>query len=269
MLLLDFKEFHVGKICTPLFCNFLSVFFGYRDESSTKDTDKPSNVMTSLLKVLQHLENTPDVLSYGMLGLQQYSADVSTPMTQGSFSHCPLHTSIMMNLSKLHGIKYNPYRYWWEDVNVSLQVLAGGIHTCRFNHLVVAKKCIETGGATAFKEEPAHSTEGSGLNKELLPGDKLVTAPDREDAPYLSVPAYYLLERYLELMGAVRLFPEAADKPDHPVLVVDCYVNLGPRVCLEFVSSHGWDKSKKNDKQDTRYGCFLGSKRASNSPDSN
>ncbi|XP_078360674.1 GREB1-like protein isoform X2 [Oculina patagonica] len=228
-----------------------------KDESSTKDTDKPSCVMTSLLKVLQHLENTPDLMSYGMLGLQQYSADVSTPVTQGSFSHCPLHTSIMMNLGTLQGIKYNPYRYWWEDVNMSLQVLAGGIHSCRFNHLVVAKKFIETGGATAFKEEPANSTEGSSHNKELLPGDKLVTAPDREDAPYLSVPAYYLLERYLELTGAARLFPEAEDKPDHPVLVVDCYVNLGPRVCLEFVSSHGWDKSKKNDKQDTRYGGLL------------
>lgn len=239
-----------------VFVKCLYVFCGFREESSAKDTDGRPFVMTSLVKVLQQLESTPDLINYGMLGLQQYSADASAPVAQGSFSHCPLHSSIMMNLGKLQGIKYNPNRYWWEDVDLSLQVLAEGIPTCRFNHLVVAKKFIETGGNTAFKEEPAVSTEGSSHNKELLPGDKLVTAPDREDAPYLPVPAYYLLERYLELMGAARLFPEAVDNSDHPVLVVDCYVNLGPRICLEFVSSRSWDKSKKNDKQDTRYDCF-------------
>lgn len=249
-----------GNNCTQFSSTvFLNVFVfcGCREESFTKDPDGPSCVMTSLIKVLQHLENTPDLMNYGMLGLQQYSADTSTPVSQGSFSHCPLHTSIMMNLSKLQGLTYNPHRYWWEDVDMSLQLLADGVHTCRFNHLVVAKKFIETGGTTAFKEEPAHSTEGSSHNKELLPGDRLVTAPDRGDAPYLSVPAYYLLERYLELMGAARLFPEATDKLDHPVLVVDCFVSLGPRLCLEFVSSRGWDKGKKSDKQDTRYGCPL------------
>ena len=232
------------------------MFCAFREESSAKDSDGPPFIMTSLVKVLQQLESTPDLMNYGMLGLQQYSANASAPVAQGSFSHCPLHSSIMMNLSKLQGINYNPNRYWWEDVDLSMQVLADGIPTCRFNHLVVAKKFIETGGNTAFKEEPAVSAEGSSHHRELLPGDRLVTAPDREDAPYLPVPAYYLLERYLELMGAARLFPEAVDHSDHPVLVVDCYVNLGPRICLEFVSSRGWDKSQENEKLDTRYDCF-------------
>lgn len=136
------------------------------------------------------------------------------------------------------------HRYWWEDENFSLKVLANGIHTCRFNHLVVAKKFIETGGNTSFKEEPAQSAEG---RTDLLPGDNLVTAPDREDASYLSAPAYYLLERYLELMGATKLFPVTAAHPEHPVLVVDCYVNLGPKLTVEFVSSKGWEKDKKTD----------------------
>ena len=231
--------------------------FGFREEPSVKEVEGPSFVMTSLWRVLQHLENTPDLLNYGMLGLQQYSADASIPVSQGSFSHCPLHTTVMLNLSKLQGIKYNPNRYWWEDLDLSLHVLASGIPTCRFNHLVVAKKRIQTGGAVAFNEEPAQSADKGSPNRETHPGDLLVTAPDREDTPYLSVPAYYLLERYLELMGSVRLFPEAVDKPEHPVLVVDCYVNLGPRVCLEFVSSHGWDKSKKKDNEGIRCDCLL------------
>lgn len=228
-----------------------------KEEPSVKEVEGPSFVMTSLWRVLQHLENTPDLLNYGMLGLQQYSADASIPVSQGSFSHCPLHTTVMLNLSKLQGIKYNPNRYWWEDLDLSLHVLASGIPTCRFNHLIVAKKRIQTGGAVAFNEEPAQSADKGSPNRETHPGDLLVTAPDREDTPYLSVPAYYLLERYLELMGSVRLFPEAVDKPEHPVLVVDCYVNLGPRVCLEFVSSHGWDKSKKKDNEGIRYGGLL------------
>lgn len=74
-----------------------------------------------------------------------------------------------------------------------------------------------------------------------------MTAPDREDASYLSAPAYYLLERYLELMGATKLFPVTAAHPEHPVLVVDCYVNLGPKLAVEFVSSKGWEKDKKTD----------------------
>lgn len=139
-------------------------------------------------------------------------------------------------------------------MNFSLKVLSTGIHTCRFNHLVVAKKFIETGGATTFKEEPSPSAEGSkSHSKDLMPGDKLVTAPDREDTPYLSAPAYYLLERYLELMGAAKLFPVTESQSDHPILVVDCYVNLGPKLSVEFVSSSGWEKGKKTDvKHDTR-----------------
>ena len=139
-------------------------------------------------------------------------------------------------------------------MNFSLKVMASGIHTCRLNHLVVAKKFIESGGATTFKEEAASGAEGSSTqNKDVLLGDNLVTAPDRENAPYLSAPAYYLLERYLELMGAAQLFPVTAAQPHRPVLVVDCYVNLGPKLTVEFVSSNGWEKGKNNDlKSDTR-----------------
>lgn len=144
--------------------------------------------------------------------------------------------------------------YWWEDVDFSVRALASGIHSCRFNHLVVAKKFIESGGATAFKEEPASSSEGrSDCGKELLPGENLVTAPDREDAAYLNAPAYYLLERYFEVAGPAKLFPVTAAQPDHPVLVVDCYINLGPKLTVEFVSSVGWNKDKMNEcKSETR-----------------
>ena len=130
-------------------------------------------------------------------------------------------------------------------MDFSVRALASGIHSCRFDHLVVAKKFIESGGATAFKEEPVPAAEGSNdRGKDQMPGDNLVTAPDREDATYLNAPAYYLLERYLELAGTTKLFPVTAAQPNHPVLAVDCYVNLGPKLTVEFVSSSGWDKEK-------------------------
>lgn len=230
-----------------------------KEESSTKDTERPPYIMTSLVKVLQHLESTPDLMSYGMLGLQQYSTDSPSPLAQGSFSHGLLQSSFLMNLDKLQGLKFNKNRYWWEDVDFSVRALASGIHSCRFNHLVVAKKFIESGGATAFKEEPASSSEGrSDRGKELLPGENLVTAPDREDATYLNAPAYYLLERYFEVAGPAKLFPVTAAQPDHPVLVVDCYINLGPKLTVEFVSSVGWNKDKMYEcKSETSYGGLL------------
>lgn len=49
-------------------------------------------------------------MSYGMLGLQQYSADTSSAVAEGSFTHGVLHTSLMMNLDKLQSIKYNKHR---------------------------------------------------------------------------------------------------------------------------------------------------------------
>lgn len=230
-----------------------------QEESCTKDTEGPSCIMTSLVRVLQHLEGTPDLLDYGMLGLQQYSTDLSSPLSEGSFTHGLVQSSFLMNLEKLQAIKFNKNRYWWEDVDFSVRALASGIHSCRFDHLVVAKKFIESGGATAFKEEPVPAAEGSNDRcKDQMPGDNLVTAPDREDATYLNAPAYYLLERYLELAGTTKLFPVTAAQPNHPVLAVDCYVNLGPKLTVEFVSSSGWDKEKMAKfKNDTSYGGLL------------
>ena len=85
----------------------------FREESSNKEFDVSSSVMTSLVKVIQHLENTPDLMKYGMLGLQQYSTDSATSSVhnQGSFTHCLLHTSVMMNLDKLQTVKYDKHRY--------------------------------------------------------------------------------------------------------------------------------------------------------------
>ena len=222
---------------------------------SGKEHEKSSFANTSLLRILQHLESTPDLTSYGLIGVRQYSANCSVTMEQGSFSHCPVHSCVMMNLALLEQVQYDKERYSHEELDFSVRVFASGTLTCRFNHLVVAKKVIEMGGHTSFKV--LSTNKDVDQDKHFDPVDRLVIAPDREDAPYLPVPAHYLLELYLAQAGAVKLFPEAADKPDLPVLVVNCYVNLGPKVWVEFVSSSPEEKERMNvmqqtSKQDTR-----------------
>lgn len=88
-------------------------------------------------------------------------------------------------------------------------------------------------------------------------GDLLVIVFDCEDIFYFFVFVYYFLECYFELMGLVWFFFEVVDKLEYLVLVVDCYVNFGLRVCLEFVSLYGWDKSKKKDNEGIRFDCLL------------
>ena len=91
-------------------CWFSHVYNFGREESCTKDTEGPSCIMTSLVRVLQHLEGTPDLLDYGMLGLQQYSTDLSSPLSEGSFTHGLVQSSFLMNLEKLQAIKFNKNR---------------------------------------------------------------------------------------------------------------------------------------------------------------
>ena len=225
------------------------------NSGDSKEKDPCPGVYTSLLKLLQHLEATPDLLKYGLLGVRQYNSNCSSPITKGSFSHCPLNTAFLMNIALLQDIQYDWMKYSCEDVDFSLRVQSRGVLACRFNHLAVVKKFIETGGATTFRLQMNGVREGA---ETLDPNDfhKLVTAPDREDTPFIPVPAHYLLELYLSRASAQRLFSTAADKPKSPVLLIDCYVNLGPRVTVEFVSARS-PKSKVQSPKSRKYGGLL------------
>ncbi|KAJ8356625.1 hypothetical protein SKAU_G00194190 [Synaphobranchus kaupii] len=68
-----------------------------------------------------------------------------------------------------------------------------------------------------------------------FPASQYVCAPDNKH-PFLAAPAQLLLERYLQ-HSSQTLFPLAARNSSHPVLSVDCYLNLGPQVVVCYVSS--------------------------------
>lgn len=55
-----------------------------------------------------------------------------------------------------------------------------------------------------------------------------ICAPDSKHL-FLATPAQLLLEKYLQHTSH-RLFPLSAQNYSHPVLSVDCYLNLGPEV---------------------------------------
>lgn len=55
-----------------------------------------------------------------------------------------------------------------------------------------------------------------------------ICAPDSKH-PFLAAPAQLLLEKFLQ-QHSHRLFPLSLRNHGHPVLLVDCYLNLGSQV---------------------------------------
>lgn len=55
-----------------------------------------------------------------------------------------------------------------------------------------------------------------------------ICAPDSKHL-FLATPAQLLLEKYLQHTSQ-KLFPLSTKNYTHPVLSVDCYLNLGPEV---------------------------------------
>lgn len=218
-----------------------------------------------MTRVLENIESIPSLLSYGQLGLRQYSSKCSAPLLRASFARSILNSFILLNVALLRDIQYDTSRYTYEDVDFSLRVESAGIVTCRLNHYAVLKKYIPTGGKTAFRLQLASGPEDSAQAPKIVePSEysKLVNAPDREDTHFFSVPAQFLLELYLANAGSSRLFPTSAGKPHNPVLVIDCYVNLGPKIMVEYISSRKADderksRSKTAEKPSTKYSGLL------------
>lgn len=210
---------------------------------------------------MKTVESTPDIVKYGAIGFGHFSSKIHH-MTKPSFSHTVLDTAILLNLSSLKTIQYSCNKSC-EDLNFSLLIHSQGIPSFRFDHFTVARKFIESGGERPIKlfvSSGDSSATNDNKNVEVNDYRSYVTAPDTEDTHYFSAPAQYLLERYLAEGAALKLFKTAADKPDHPVLVINNYVNLGPKVSVEYVNTHTIQDRKlrtKVDKNKTVYGGLL------------
>ncbi|XP_063039766.1 protein GREB1 [Engraulis encrasicolus] len=217
------------------------------------DVDPKSGSMgternVSLKQVLQHMESCADITQYGLCGLRKWSSRHGN-QTGGAggagaggrhgnhgnrrhepFSRGHLHDFLLLNVDLTQNVQYNQNRFTCDDVDFNLRAHSAGLLVCRFNNFSVMKKQITIGGYRTFIVK----TKMTDVPTTVQPS-QYICAPDSKH-PFLSTPAQLLLEKYLQHTSQ-RLFPLSARTYRHPVLSVDCYLNLGPEVTVCFVSS--------------------------------
>ncbi|KAM5157430.1 GREB1-like protein [Mantella aurantiaca] len=202
-------------------------------EQSSLSTETDYGIKNVSLKyVLQHMEATPKITNYAMLGIQKWNSKLNSSFHKRSFSRCHIHDFIILNVDLTQNVQYDLSRYFCEDLDFNLRVNSGGLLICRFNNFSLMKKHIHVGGHKDFIVKPkVMLMESTGPISPM----QYVCAPDSEQT-ILAAPAQFLLEKFLQY-SAHKLFPKALNNPKNPLLAVDCYLNLGPEVTLCYVSS--------------------------------
>ncbi|XP_038864763.1 protein GREB1-like [Salvelinus namaycush] len=199
-------------------------------------TSGPVERSVSLKQVLQHMEACPDLTQFGLCGIRKWSSH-SPGQGQGSgggachrepFSRGHLHDFLLLNVDLTQGIQFNQNRFTCDDVDFTLRVHSAGLLICRFNNFSVMKKQISIGGYHTF----IIKNKMTDVPTSVQPS-QYICAPDSKH-PFLATPAQLLLEKYLQHSS---LFPLSTCNYTHPILSVDCYLNLGPEVTVCFVSS--------------------------------
>ncbi|KAL7880884.1 hypothetical protein SRHO_G00031380 [Serrasalmus rhombeus] len=188
-------------------------------------------VNVSLKSVLLQMECSPKLSQYAVCGVRSWSS--KAPRAGAAFSRCHLHDFILLNVDLTQNVQYDLNRYMCEEVDFNLRVNSSGLLLCRFNHFSIMKKHITTGGHKAMLIKPKHTSMESMSPR--IPSSQYVCAPDSENT-MLDAPAQLLLEKFLQSCSQ-HLFPQAFQNSSNPVLAIDSYLDLGPQVCVCYVSS--------------------------------
>ncbi|XP_010000015.1 PREDICTED: protein GREB1 [Chaetura pelagica] len=184
----------------------------------------------SLKQILQRIEATPDVTHYALIGMRKWSSKTNSAEIKEPFSCCHVHDFIMLNVDLTQNVQYNQNRFTCDDVDFNLRVHSAGLLLCRFNHFSVMKKQIAVGGQRSF-----HIKSKVPDTPVSVSPAQYICAPDSKHT-FLAAPAQLLLEKYLQYHSH-RFFPLSLKNFSHPVLSVDCYLNLGPQIAVCYVSS--------------------------------
>uniref|UniRef100_A0A3Q1JAU4 Uncharacterized protein n=1 Tax=Anabas testudineus TaxID=64144 RepID=A0A3Q1JAU4_ANATE len=190
----------------------------------------PVEHAVSLKQVLQHMEACPDLAHYGLCGIRKWSSRGLAGLQREPFSRGQLHDFLLLNVDRSQNIQYDQNRFTCHDVDFTLRLHSAGLLVCRFNRFSVMKKQIAIGGYRTF----IIKTKMTDVPTSVGPS-QYVCAPDSKHL-FLATPAQLLLEKYLQHTSQ-KLFPLSTKNYTHPVLSVDCYLNLGPEVTVCFVSS--------------------------------
>uniref|UniRef100_A0A8C0ZQR7 GREB1-like protein n=1 Tax=Castor canadensis TaxID=51338 RepID=A0A8C0ZQR7_CASCN len=205
--------------------------------SAQEQTSQPmeagvSSKNVSLKSVLQHIEATPKIVHYAILGIQKWSSKLTSQSLRAPFSRCHVHDFILLNIDLTQNVQYDFNRYFCEDVDFNLRTNSSGLLICRFNNFSLMKKQVQVGGQRDFIIKPKIMVSQS--LAPILPL-QYVCAPDSEHT-LLAAPAQFLLERFLQ-HAAYKLFPKAIQNFKSPVLAIDCYLNIGQEVAICYISS--------------------------------
>ncbi|XP_063779642.1 GREB1-like protein [Pseudophryne corroboree] len=202
-------------------------------EQSSQSTETDAGIRNVSLKyVLQHMEATPKITNYAMLGLQKWNSKLNATLPKCPFSRCHVHDFILLSVDLAQNVQYDLNRYFCEDIDFNLRVNSGGLLICCFNNFSLMKKHIHVGGHKDFIIKPKIVvTESTGPISPM----QYVCAPDSEQT-LLAAPAQFLLEKFLQ-HSSQKLFPKAINNLRNPLLAIDCYLNLGSEVTLCYVSS--------------------------------
>ncbi|XP_021104058.1 protein GREB1 [Heterocephalus glaber] len=168
----------------------------------------------SLKNILQHIEAAPNITHYALLGMRKWASgtrDVREP-----FSRCHVHDFIILNVDLTQNVQYSQNR--------------------------CLKYALVAGRAMFYPAFPAHSPrpdptlapQVSDSSVAVVPA-QYICAPDSKYT-FLAAPAQLLLEKFLQ-HHSHRFFPLSLKNHRHPVLSVDCYLNLGPQISVCYVSS--------------------------------
>ncbi|XP_054671832.1 GREB1-like protein isoform X5 [Grus americana] len=186
----------------------------------------------SLKTVLQHIEATPKIVHYAILGVQKWNSKLNARKSKAPFSRCHVRDFVLLNIDLTQNVQYDLNRYFCEDVDFNLRTNSSGLLICRFNNFSVMKKHIQVGGQKDFVVKPKIMVSDS-----LAPIMPLqyVCAPDSEHT-LLAAPSQFLLEKFLQ-HATYKLFPKAIHNFKNPVLAIDCYLNIGLEVAICYISS--------------------------------
>uniref|UniRef100_A0A3Q2GIE7 Growth regulating estrogen receptor binding 1 n=1 Tax=Cyprinodon variegatus TaxID=28743 RepID=A0A3Q2GIE7_CYPVA len=185
----------------------------------------------SLKQVLQHMEGCPDLAQYGLCGIRKWNSRGLAGVKQWEpFSRGHVHDFLLLNVDRSQNVQYDQNRFTCHDVDFTLRLHSAGLLVCKFNNFSVMKKQIAIGGYRTF----IIKTKMTDVSTSVGPS-QYICAPDSKHL-FLASPPHLLLEKYLQHTSQ-KLFPLSTKNYTHPVLSVDCYLNLGPEVTVCFVSS--------------------------------
>ncbi|CAM4505067.1 unnamed protein product [Lepidochelys olivacea] len=203
-----------------------------QEQSSQSMEPGSTSKNVSLKSVLQHIEATPKIVHYAILGIQKWNSKLNSRGSKPPFSRCHVHDFILLNVDLTQNVQYDLNRYFCEDVDFNLRTNSSGLLICRFNNFSLMKKHIQVGGQKDFAIKPKIMVSESVAP--IIPL-QYVCAPDSEHT-LLAAPAQFLLEKFLQ-HATYKLFPKAIHNFKNPVLAIDCYLNIGPEVAICYVSS--------------------------------